>query len=402
MAFHQSLLLVLVNLLLSSTGTVDYAVDEGDTSSPTSTDLDYGQTAVEAQLDHSYCAVQLPFEMRLNDGSSIKQHWSPCLDDFGGTATASLDVPVRPLVPEAQRLCQQIGFAPDRLWQDCAGHLWRDHWIEHQNDVTDLMDKKQTVCPNYEPRVLWRYINLLRRDERILEINRSDGCFFAEKYLMQNSNSSVMRIPSVQSLPAMYMGWRVLRTHTIIHVIVDEDLDACQFLAGLWSSLDMDGILTVQQRQGYPLSAGCVNEFLGSHTDALVVFETRTDSFLQVKKTQRELIKVVLSRASSHVYVVALSMSSAWDGRWLKYIDFLSTALPSNTSASLTIERDVVLAPRITELVSRRQKHGEQSIVVVLLGIARSHHYTYLQLLAQRLASSQAPAIGLIHLQSWR
>ena len=399
MVFEQ-LLFLLVTLLLS-TGTIYYTADADDTSGFTRYSWSEGQFKVQHQLARSYCAVQLPFETRLNDGSSIRQQWSPCSDVFGDTATTLHDAPARSLLPEAQRLCQQIGFAPDRLWQDCAGHLWRDHWIEHQNDVAVLMDKKEITCPNYEPLVLWRYIDLLRRDAHILEVNLSDGCFFAEKYLMQNSNSSVMRIPSVQALPAMYMGWRA-RKYTIIHVIIDDESDECNLLDGLWECLDIDGVLTLQQRNGLLLSPNCVNEFLASHPDALVLFETRSDSFLQVKKMPKEVVKVATRRDTPHVYVVALSMSSAWDGRWLKYIDFLATSLPSNMSASLTIERDVTLAPCITELASRRQKLKEQSMVVVLLGIARSQHYTYLQLLAQRLTLSQAPAIGLVHLQSWR
>jgi hypothetical protein len=270
----------------------------------------------------------------------------------------------------------------------------------HQHDIEEAHSHTDTACPNYEPRALWRLINPLRDAVSVLEINLSDGCHLADKYLVHSSNSSVTRISSVHSIPALLMGWRA-HFFSILHVLVRDETD-CLYLDGLWSRLQTGGILILQEGRGPTSFHAWTNAFLASHADALAVFETRTHSFVQIRKTREVLAAVPPRRTSSHVYVVALSESSAWDGRWLKYIDFLATALPDTATASLTVERDVLFAPRIIELAFRRHTLKERSVVVVLLGSARSNQLAHLQNLAIRLALSQAPAVGIMHLQSWR
>ena len=133
------------------------------------------------------------------------------------------------------------------------------------------------------------------------------------------------------------------------------------------------------------------------------------------------------------VHVVALSESRTWDSRWLKYLDYLATAIMaigednpdmhkhfrcaganrdsclSSWPLKLTVERNVETFPRVIELALRGKKELRQyeeakprSAVVVIVSGVRPSHVGQLERLARRLRSAGAPPVGVFHLQSWR
>ena len=116
------------------------------------------------------------------------------------------------------------------------------------------------------------------------------------------------------------------------------------------------------------------------------------------------------------MHIVALSEARTWDGRWLKYLDFLVSSLPGEPhSAKLTIERNFHTFPRAVKLalqgggnaasseVSSEASSSSPSVaVVVVLSSMRGQQYVHLADLARCLGAAGAPPVGLLHLQSWK
>ena len=365
-------------------------------------------------------------DRRDETGAASPGNWSPCISGTPHYVAA-----------KASALCENyIGFSASRSWLECGALVWRSHFIS----LLELIPSNLR-CPNYS--TLARNYNPSRERVRVLEVVLSlqkvesthidvGGCLIAELYWLGHPDSNVVRAyspgdvkkilgfesddhSSAASEDKCEMPGGIEHVFDVIHVRVDNEEAHWGLISVVWTHVAKGGgtliIQTIEEEAGNllmntrKLFSAFLEHFVADLDDAHVILETKSSAFAQIQRIipspPRPNITDPSIASERVLHIVALSESETYDSRWSKYLDFLVTALPFNTIAKLTIERDMDFLPRLIHIATR-VKRGANGAVLVLLSSVRSQQYIHLKAVARQLKTFDTASVGLFHLQSWR
>jgi hypothetical protein len=302
--------------------------------------------------------------------------------------------------------------------------MWRNHNVM----LREAVSHSDLICPNYELRGLTRFHHPARQSTHVLEVNLAHqvfdatACPVAEWYWLGHPNSTVTRVGSCTALssvlglecpsddiaPVCKNSRAAVLLFDVIHVRIDADARNWDYLLpSLWAmcagTLILEEVKSPLSKTAADSFAALLEEFVAQQQDVHVVLETRTFAFAQLRRVAPRRLELSTSGSGRVVHIVAVSESESYDSRWTKYLDFLVTALPSDLTLQLTIERDANLYPRMVHLASRcNGPEKDACSVLVLLSSVRSVQYRHLEAMLRQLSHFEAAPVGLLHLQSWR